>query len=175
MHPVTMFLKIAAEAVRASTPQGNTANQIAGGVKQGVALLDGLVADTPAKQAQAMAALLSEYAYANSASEKERLALTLGNALMLALEGTQHIQTASQPMHTCSAATATPAWLQSYPNQNAQFTAKLQRLMRERPEQQRQAEKQLQALPLQLQQQAAARERELAELKRRLGMLQESR
>lgn len=173
MHPLTLFLKSAAEAVRASTPPGSPINQVAGGIKQGVALLDGLTADTPARQAQAMAALLSEYAYANSASEKERFALTLGNALMLALEGTQHIQTASQPMQTYSAASTTPPWLQSYQNQSSQFTTELQRLMRKRQEQQRQAEKQLQAQLLQLQQQAAARERELAELKRRLGMLQE--
>lgn len=84
-----------------------------------------------------MAALLSEYAYANSASEKERLALTLGNALMLALEGTQHIQTASQPMQTYSAASTTPPWLQSYQNQGTQFTTELQRLMRKGQEQQR--------------------------------------
>lgn len=166
MHPLTMFLKIAAEAVRASTPPGSPINQVAGGIKQGVALLDGLTADTPAKQAQAMAALLSEYAYANSISERERLALTIGNAFMLALEGAQHIQTARQPMPTCSAAGATPPWLQSYQNQSAQFTAELQRLMRERQEQQRQAEEQRK-------QQTAARERELAELKRRLDMLQE--
>ena len=113
MHPLTMFLKIAAEAVRASTPYGSPINQVAGGIKQGVALLDGLTADTPARQAQAIAALLSEY-------ERERLALTLGNVLMLALEGTQHIQTARQPMHTCSAVGAAPLWLQSYQNQSVQ-------------------------------------------------------
>ena len=120
MHPLNMFLKIAAEAVRASTPYGSPINQVAGGIKQGVALLDGLTADTPARQAQAIAALLSEYAYANSISERERLALTLGNVLMLALEGTQHIQTARQPMHTCSAVGAAPLWLQSYQNQSVQ-------------------------------------------------------
>lgn len=81
MHPLTMFLKIAAEAARASTPPGSTVNEVANGIKQGVALLDCLTADTPAKQAQAMGALLSESAYANSASEKERYALTIGNAV----------------------------------------------------------------------------------------------
>ncbi len=166
-----MFLKVVAEAVRASTPPGSAVNQAASGIKQGVAFLDALTADTPAKQVQAMAALLSEAAYANSTSEKERFALTLGNALMLALEGAQHIQTASQPMQINSAAGAIPPWLQSYQNQSAQFTAELQRCMCERQEQQRQAEEHRQAQLLQLQQQAAARERELAELKRRLGML----
>ncbi len=45
MHPLTMLLKIAAEAARASTPQGSTTNQVANGIKQGVAFLDALEAD----------------------------------------------------------------------------------------------------------------------------------
>lgn len=172
MHPLTMFLKVAAEAVRASTPSGSPVNQVADGIKQGVALLDGLTADTPARKAQAMAALLSEFAYANSASEQERLALTLGNALMLALEGAQHIQAANQPMQTYPSAAATPPWLQSYQNQSSQFTAELQCRMRERQELQRQAEEQRQALMLQLlQQQLEERDRELAELKLLLKIL----
>ena len=171
MHPLTMILKIAAEAARASTPPGSTVNQVANGIKQGVALLDGLTADTPAKQAQAMAALLSESAYANSASEKERYALTIGNAVMLALEGAQHVQAANQPRQAYSAATATPPWLQSYQNQSTQFTTELQRLMRERQEQQRQAEEEQCAWRLRRQQELEEKDRQIAELKRRLGML----
>ena len=171
MHPLTMFLKIAAEAVRASTPPGCTVNQVASGIKQGVALLDGLTADTPAKQAQAMAALLSESAYANSASEKERLALTIGNALMLALEGAQHIQATNLPRQTYSAPTSTPPWIQSYQSQSTQFTVELQRLMHERQERQRQAEEEQRAWLLRRQQELEEKDRQIAELKRRLEML----
>ena len=163
VSPFSMFLKIAAEAARASTPPGSAVNQVASGIKQGIAFLDGLTADTPVKQAQTMAALLSEYAYANSTLEKERLALTIGNTLMLALEGAQHIQAASQPVQINSAVGVIPPWFQSYQHQSAQFTAELQR----------QVEEQRQTLIRQLQQQTDERERELAALKRRLEMSQE--
>lgn len=97
MYPFTMLIKAVAEAVRASSPQGSSVNQLASGMKQGITLLDALTADTPSKRIQVLAALLSEHAYAESDSEKERLALTLGNVILLAIEGAQYMQNANQP------------------------------------------------------------------------------
>lgn len=117
--------------------------------------LDALEADTPAKQAQALASLLSEAAYASSDSEKERFGLTIGNALLLALEGAQHMQSASQPAYN-KATVDTPPWVQTYQQQSAQFSSELQRLMRERQELQRQREEQQRAETLRLQQKLEA-------------------
>lgn len=164
MHPLTMLLKIAAEAARASTPQGSTTNQVANGIKQGVAFLDSLAADTPAKQTQALASLLSEAAYTSSNSDKERFGLTIGNALLLALEGAQYMQSASQPAYN-KATVDTPPWVQAYQQQSAQFSSELQRLMRERQELQRQREEQQRAETLRLQQELEALRQQIAFLR----------
>ena len=124
MHPLTMLFKIGAEAVRASTPQGSTANQVANGIKQGVAFLDSLTANTPAQQAQAVASLLSEYAYAQSSSDQQRLGLTIGNTLLLALEGAQHMGEAEQA--PCGPRLSIAQRGQAYQQQSSQLLQEFQ-------------------------------------------------
>lgn len=162
MPPFTLFLKAVAEGARAFTPSGSPMNQISSAAKQAVAIFNGFTADTQARWGQAIIELFSEFGYANAASEKERFLLTIGNTFMLAREGAQYIQAVNQPMQTYLPATVTPPWLQAYPNQRSQFIAELQR----------QVEEQRQALMLQRrQQQLEERDREVTELKRRLGIL----
>lgn len=93
MNPNNLLIKILAEAVRAATPQGSLANSIASGIKSGATAIDAVTANTPEQAAHALASLLSEYAYANSQSERERAALTLGNALLMAIEAAQYAPT----------------------------------------------------------------------------------
>ena len=171
MYPFTTLIKAAAEAVRASSPQGSAASQLASGMKQGITLLDALTADTPAKRMQVIAALLSEYAYADSDSEKERLALTLGNIILLAIEGAQYIQNASHPGHPYTPEMISPAWLQSCQQQSVYLSGELERLMREKQETRRQLEEVVQSSRLQKQQQIEEGEHNLAKLGQRLNRL----
>lgn len=165
MHPLTMFLKIVAEAVRASTPQDSKANQAATKIKQGIALLDVLTADTPAKQTHALASALGEAAYANSASGKERLGVAVGNALLLALEGAQHAQSASQP--TYGNAPLPPAWARAC-QQNPEFARELQTLLSERQDMQRRLEEQQE-------EERRRQQHEVEDLLRQIALLRASR
>lgn len=172
MYPFTMLIKAVAEAVRASSPQGSSVNQLASGMKQGITLLDALTADTPSKRIQVLAALLSEHAYAESDSEKERLALTLGNVILLAIEGAQYMQNANQPgqqNHTTEM--ISPAWLQSCQQQSLYLSGELERLMREKQETRRQFEEACQSRSLQKQQQPENDDSNLAKLRQHLNRL----
>lgn len=162
MHPLTMFLKLAAEAVRASTPQESAVNQTATRIKQGLTLLDLAAANTPAQQAHALASAAGEAAYASARSDGERLGLAVGNALLLALEGMQHAQSAQQnrgmlPMNS-------PVWEQAFQKQDSSVRQEFQKFMDERQETQRRLEAQVEAERLKQQQ-------KLEDLRRQLALL----
>jgi hypothetical protein len=161
MHPLTMILKIAAEATRASTPQGSTANQVANGIKQGVAFLDTLTANTPAQRAQAVASLLSEYSYAQSSSDQQRIGLTIGNAFLLALEGAQHMGAAGQ-QSPCVPAPSIAQWGQAYQQQSTQLLEKFQQSIQSWNELQRQQAAQRDAEIQRLEQECAVLRNQIA-------------
>ena len=171
MYPFTTLIKAAFEAIRATSPQGSAVNQLASEMKQGMTLLDAFTADTPAKRIQAIAALLSEYAYANSDSEKERLTLTLGNVILLVTESAQYMQNANQPGQNHTTETISPAWLQSCQQKSLYLSGELKRLMREKQETRRQVEEVWQGPDLQKPQYREEHERYLAELGQRLNKL----
>ena len=110
MNPNTFLLKILAEAICAATPQGSVPNAIASVVKTGTVLNDIASANSKEQAAHALASLLSEYVYSNSPSEREKVALTIGKALLMAAEAAQYAQTTPQnikqniavPAHTSS-------------------------------------------------------------------------
>lgn len=171
MYPFTTLIKAAFEAIRATSPQGSAVNQFACEMKQGMTLLDAFTADTPAKRIQVIAALLSEYAYANSDSEKERLTLTLGNVILLATESAQYMQNTNQPGQNHTTEMISPAWLQSCQQQSMSLSGELRRLMREKQEIRRQFEEACQSSSLRKQQHREEHERDLAELGQRLNKL----
>ena len=171
MYPFTTLIKFAAETVRASSPQGSAASQLASGIKQGITLLAALTADAPDKRIQVLATLLLEHAYAESNSEKERLALTLGNVILLAIEGAQYMQNAAQPGQNYTKEMIYSAWLQTCQQQSLYLSGELERLMREKQETRRQFEEVCKTRNLQKQQQLEEYESNLAKLRQHLNRL----
>lgn len=94
MHPNNFFLKIIAEAAKATTPPDSAANNAAILAKQAAVFLDGLTAQNPVQQAHALASILSEVlSYCAEPKQVQNIA-TLGSAILLLLEALHHVEQA---------------------------------------------------------------------------------